>query len=213
MGARRDARRRLRRRRVLAVLAAGSVLGVGMISTIAAWTDTEVVTGAFNASTFDTQSQSAASPTYASHATSATSAALTFTSAGLSPGATTQAWLNIRTSPTSTVGGSITLTGATASGTLATVLEYRAVRLAAAVPTSTCNAAAFTTGTPTFIAGGSSTWLPVTTAPTPVVASAIDAAGAQLGFCVEVRIAPTAASTFQGAGATVTWTFTGTSAS
>lgn len=189
------------------------MLGVGTASTIAAWTDSEVATGSFTASVFDTQSQSAGSPTYADHATSANAASLTFAAGALSPGVLSQAWINIRTSPASTIGGSITLTGATATGGLAGALEYRAVRLSSAVPTATCNAAAFTTGTPVFIAGGASTYVPVTTVPSPAVANAIDGAGAQLGFCVEVRVQPAAASTFQGTAATVTWTFTGTSAS
>ncbi|MEH3090270.1 MAG: SipW-dependent-type signal peptide-containing protein [Microbacterium arborescens] len=212
MGDRRRARRRVRRRRLLALLAAGSVLGVGTVSTIAAWTDSETATGAFAASVFDTQSQSAGTPTYASHPTGGPSAALTFTAAGLSPGVATQAWLNIRTSPASTVGGTVALTGASSTGVLSSALEYRAVRLPAAVPTATCNAAAFS-GSPVFIAGGASSYIPVTSTPSPAVANAIDAAGAQLGFCIEVRVRTGAENSFQGTSATVTWTFTGTSAS
>jgi predicted ribosomally synthesized peptide with SipW-like signal peptide len=213
MQTRGDARRRWRRRRVLAVLAAGSVLGVGTASTIAAWTDSEVATGSFVASVFDTQSQTAGSPTYASHATAPNAATLTFSGGALSPGALAQAWINVRTSPASTVGGTISLTSATATGGLAPALEYRAVRLSTAVPTATCNAAAFTSGTPVFVAGSASTYIPVTTVPGTIVANPIDAAGAQLGFCVEVRIQPGAANSFQGTSGTVTWTFTGTSAS
>ena len=212
MGDRRQARRRARRRRLLALLAAGSVLGVGTVSTIAAWTDSETATGGFAASVFDTQSQTAGTPTYASHPSGGPSAALTFTAAGLSPGVATQAWMNIRTSPTSTVGGSVALTGASSAGGLTAALEYRAVRLPSAVPASTCNAAAFT-GSPVFIAGGASSYIPVTSVPSSAVASAIDGAGAQLGFCIEVRVQPGAANGFQGSSATVTWTFTGTSAS
>ncbi|RAZ32938.1 SipW-dependent-type signal peptide-containing protein [Microbacterium sp. SMR1] len=212
MQTRRDVRRRWRRRRVLAVLAAGSVLGVGAASTIAAWTDNEVATGSFVASVFDTQSQTAGSPTYASHATAANAATLTFPGGALSPGALSQAWINVRTSPASTVGGTISLTSATATGGLVSALEYRAVRLNAAVPTATCNAAAFTSGTPVFVAGGASSYIPVTTVPSNIAANPIDAAGAQLGFCFEVRIQPGAANSFQGASGNVTWTFTGTSA-
>jgi hypothetical protein len=79
-------------------------------------------------------------------------------------------------------------------------------------PGSTCDATAFTTGTPTFIAGGSATYLPVSQLPATAVANTIGAAGAQLGFCFEVRIMTGAANTYQGTTATVTWTFTGTSA-
>ena len=47
-----------------ALLAGGLVLGVGATATLAAWNDSEVATGSFAASVFDTESQSAGSPTY-----------------------------------------------------------------------------------------------------------------------------------------------------
>lgn len=211
MESRRFMRKRLRRRRVRVLLAAGVVLGLGTASTLAAWTDVENATAAFSASVFGTESQSAGSSTYASN-TSAPGAALTFTpGSGLSPGVASYAWLNIRTTPASTVAGTVSLTGVTPSGGLAPALQYRAVRMTAANPTGVCDATAFS-GTPAYIAGASGTYLPVTQLPASPVANAIGAAGAQLGFCFEVRIAPGAADSFQGQTATVTWTFTATSA-
>lgn len=204
-------RRTLRWRRVRVILAAGLVLGVGAFATIAAWTDTENATGTFGTSVFATESQSAGSPTYAGHPT-APGAALTFNATAMSPGTSFYAWLNIRTTPASTVGGTVTLTGATPSGALAPALQYRAVRMAGPSPGSACDATAFS-GSPTFIAGSSSTYLAVTQVPASPVASAIGAAGAQLGFCIEVRVAPGSDNSYQGQAATVTWTFTATSAS
>ncbi|WP_160150904.1 SipW-dependent-type signal peptide-containing protein [Microbacterium timonense] len=205
-------RRRLRARRVRALLAAGLVLGIGTAVTLAAWTDTENATGSFGASVFNTESQSAGSPAYASN-TTAPGAALTFNAAQMSPGVSSFAWLNVRTTPASTVGGTVALSAVTPSaGGLTPALQYRAVRMTNPSPGSTCDATAFTTGTPTFIAGGSATYLPVSQLPATAIANTIGAAGAQLGFCFEVRIMTGAANTYQGTTATVTWSFTGTSA-
>lgn len=194
------------------VLAAGLVFGAGAFATLAAWTDTENATGSFGASVFDTQSASAGSPTYTSQ-TAAPGASLSFNAAAMSPGTSFYAWLNVRTTPASNVGGTVALTSiANNAGGLVGALQYRAVRTASVNPTSPCDATAFA-GTPVFIAGGAATYLQVTAAvPTPV-ASPITAAGGAIGYCFEVRVAPGSANTYQGTTATVTWTFTSTSAS
>lgn len=193
------------------VLAAGLVFGIGSFATLAAWTDTENATGSFGASIFDTESATTPALTYASN-TTPPGPSLTFNATAMSPNVAFYAWMNVRTTTTTNVAGTVSLTGVAATGTLAPALQYRAVRMTAASPTATCNAAAFTAGTPTFIVGNASTWVPVTTvAPTPVVPSAIAAGGAAIGYCFEVRIPTGTASTFQGTTATVTWTFTSTS--
>ena len=195
------------------ILAAGLVLGIGTTATLAAWTDTEIGTGSFGASVFGTESQSAGSPAYASN-TTAPGASLTFNATAMSPGVSFYAYLNVRTPPASTVGGNVALTSAavspTTAGTIGPALEYRAVRLTGVAPGTPCSSAAFT-GTPTFIAGSGTTWLPVSQAPASPVANPIGAAGAELGFCFEVRIMNGAANSVQGTTATVTWTMTGTS--
>ncbi|WP_164743505.1 SipW-dependent-type signal peptide-containing protein [Microbacterium sulfonylureivorans] len=195
------------------LLAAGLVFGVGAFATLAAWTDTENATGSFGASVFGTESQSAGSPTYTSQ-TAAPGASLTFNATAMSPGTSFYAWLNVRTTPASTVGGTVALTGiANNAGGLVGALQYRAVRTASVNPTSPCDATAFT-GTPVFIAGAAATYLQVTAAvPASPVASPIAAAGGAIGYCFEVRVAPGSANTYQGTTATVTWTFTSTSAS
>ncbi|WP_461472762.1 SipW-dependent-type signal peptide-containing protein [Microbacterium sp. HJ5] len=193
------------------ILAAGLVFGAGAAVTLAAWTDTENATGSFGASVFDTQSASAGSPTYTSQ-TAAPGASLTFNATAMSPSTSFYAWLNVRTTPTTNVAGSVALSAITNnSGGLVAALQYRAVRTTSVNPTSPCDATAFS-GTPVFIAGAAGTYLPVTQLPASAVSSPIGAAGAAIGYCFEVRISPTAASTFQGTTATVTWTFTSTSA-
>ncbi|WP_228484574.1 SipW-dependent-type signal peptide-containing protein [Microbacterium cremeum] len=210
MQTRRARRARMHRRRLQAVLAAGIVLGAGTAVTLAAWTDTENATGGFGSSVFGTESQSQGSPTYASQ-TTAPGATLTFNATAMSPGTSFYAWLNVRTTPASTVGGTVSLTSIAPSGGLASALQYRAVRMPGATPSSTCNAAAFT-GTPVFVAGAAASYLPVSQVPATPVASPIGAAGAELGFCFEVRIAPGSADSFQGQTGSVTWTLTATSA-
>lgn len=217
MGAFRRARRRQRRRRLLAVLAAGSVLGVGSLSTIAAWTDTEVATGGFTASVFDTQSAPGGSTAWASHP-AGNPLTLTFTTpSGLSPTVSSFSAMKVRTSPTTNVAGSVVLTSAGGTGALTTGLEYRMVRMTSS--TATCDATAFTTGTPVFVAGSAGGYVALTTSavapsvPAAPVSNPIAAAGAEIGFCVDVRIVTGAANAFQGTSSTVTWTFTATSAS
>lgn len=196
---------------VRALLAAGVVLGVGTAVTLAAWNDSEVATGSFASSVFDTESRSAGSPGYASRP-AAPGAALTFAATAMSPGASHYAWLDVRTTPATTVGGTVSLaSAANDAGALVAALEYRAVRMAAPSSTATCGTAAFS-GSPAFIAGGAAAYLPVTSVPAVPVASPIAAAGGELGFCFEVRVAPGAANTFQGTTASVTWQFAATSA-
>lgn len=202
-------RRRRHAARWRAVLAGGLVLGAGATATLAAWNDAEVATGTFATSVFDLQSQSAGSPTYADHA-GPPGASLAFNATAMSPGVSSYAWLNVRTTPASTVGGTVTLTALDRSGTLAPALEYRAVRTVAANPTSACNAAAFAAPS-TFIVGGTSTWVPLSNAPPAAVSNPIGAAGAAIGFCFDVRVMAGAANTLQGQAASATWTFTGTS--
>ena len=84
------------------------------------------------------------------------------------------------------------------------------MRLSGPAPGAACSSAAFT-GSPVFIAGGAATYSAVTQVPVTPTANPIGAAGAQLGFCFEVRVATGAANSFQGTTATVTWTMTGTS--
>jgi predicted ribosomally synthesized peptide with SipW-like signal peptide len=196
-GARREALVRLR-----AVLAAGLALGVGAVFTLASWTDSEVAGNSFTASTFATQS-SPDGTTFAANPSSP-GATLAFGATAVAPLVSNYAFLDIRTTPATTIGGTVRLTSATASGTLAPELEYRAIRTA----TSTgCALAAFS-GSPTYVAGSASTYIAVATVPGTIVASPITSAGGTLRFCFDVRVVSGAANSLQGANATATWQFT-----
>jgi predicted ribosomally synthesized peptide with SipW-like signal peptide len=192
--------------RLRAVLAGGLVLGVGATLTLASWNDSEYASGSFAASTFNTES-STVSGVWASN-TSAPGASLAFNATAMSPSVSQYAWVNIRTTAASTVGGTITLASSTTSGTLIPVLQYRAV-LTAAIDT-TCDSSAFS-GTPTYIAGSAATYLAVTTVPASPVASAITSPSGELRYCFDVRVQSGANNTYQGGTGTVTWLFSGIS--
>jgi predicted ribosomally synthesized peptide with SipW-like signal peptide len=192
--------------RVRAVLAGALVLGVGASMTLASWTDSEYAAGTFTASTFRLESSTATSTWKDS--TSPADASLMIDATSMSPGASQYAWVNIRTTAASTVGGTIALASSTSSGTLVPVLEYKAVRTTAV--DTTCDAAAFS-GSPAFVAGSSSAYLPAASVPGSPVASAVTPSSRELRYCFEVRIQPGASNTYQGGTGTVTWLFTGTS--
>ncbi len=191
-----------------AVLAGGLVLGVGAAVTLASWVDREYGSATFTASTFDTESTSAATSTGWASNSAAPGASLTFAATAMSPGALQYATLNVRTTAGTTVPGTIVLSSATTTGTLPTVLEYRLVRTA--TTSTACNAAAFSSST--YIAGAATpTYLAPTTVPGSPVSSTLAAAGGEIRYCFEVRRQPTAATSYQGATGTITWQFAATS--
>lgn len=153
-GNRTAARRAVLRNRIIALGAAGLVLGAGATS-MAAWTDSEYVAGGVGSeagvtsSTFNVQ-QSVASDAgaFTDRETAAAAGVVDFSDAAsqLSPGATVYGYVRLRTVVDS-AGGSLSLVSDTDAGSgLAAVLTYRAVVLPDyALPfADTCNAAAFT---------------------------------------------------------------------
>jgi len=200
--------KRSRLTRVRAILAGGLVLGIGAAATLAAWTTNENATGTFGASTFNTQSSSSAG-VWASN-TTAPGVALVFNATGMSPTVSHFATLNVRTTAATNVAGNVTLTSATPAGALAPVLEYRAVQVSAA---TACTATTFTTGTPVYVAGAVGTYIAVSAVPAVPVQTSLAAAGGETRYCFDVRVQSTAASSYQGNTATVTWLFTATSVS
>ena len=197
--------------RLRAVLAGGLVFGVGAAVTLAAWTDREYGTGTFTASTFDTESTSAATSTgWASNAT-APGAALAFNATGMSPGSLQYATLNVRTTLATNVAGTVVLTSAATTGTLPAVLTYRVIRTP--LTTTTCNAAAFTAGS-AYIAGSNApAYQGASTVPAVPVSSSLPAANGEIRYCFEVLMAPIASTSYQGTTGTITWLFTATSVS
>lgn len=206
-----------RQRKILAVLAGGLVLGVGVAATLAAWNDSEFASGTFTAGTFNLQGSTAGdvNANYSDHNvdTGGSAATLAFTLptgavGNMSPGDSVYAGFWVRLAPGTTTGASLSAAGTT-TGSPATTnsgnLSYQVYQLA---PGATCNAAS-ATGTP--VAAG--TTLDAQTGITPItLAKGTDAAtpGTAVQLCFKVT-AGTALT--QGVATTATWKFTATSTS
>ena len=205
--------RRLPFLRVRALLAGGLVLGIGAAVTLAAWNDSEFATANITTSTFNTES-SVGGTAYVDNVTSP-GTSVTLPVGAFSPGTTGYLPVLVRTKATS-IAGTVALGGAVFTGTdaalLSTAFVYRVVRT-----TATCDATAFT-GTPTWVVGTSTaSAAPALTVGqnggvTNVVAAGAPAApGTATGFCFEVTLPASAASTLQGKTAAATWQFLATS--
>ena len=195
-------RRRIRSRRVRAVLAGGLVLGIGATATLAAWNDSEFGTATFTAGRFDIVG-AADGATFASHATTGTAAALNFQlpPTALAPGTTTYALFSVRTANPS-VAGVLQLTAGTPGGTgLAAYLTYGVRTIAG----TACSASTYPAGT-TVVADGSA--LTTSGATTQAVAAN---GGTQVNYCVAVTLPTTAPNAAQGLTMTQTWQIQGTS--
>lgn len=191
--------------RTRAALAGALVLGVGTSLTLAAWSDDEFGTATFAASTFVVESQTASS-TWAAHE-AGSPATLAFNAVAMSPSVSQYAFIDIRTTAATNIGGTAALSAVSAAtGTLLPQLEYRVVVTPAA---TTCNAAAFTSTTvPAYTAT-----LSTATAPPAVSGALAAAAGSTVRFCFDVRVKAGTGATFQGGTASATWQFTSTSSS
>ncbi|MFK3678274.1 SipW-dependent-type signal peptide-containing protein [Microbacterium sp. NPDC090218] len=195
-------KRRLRSRRLRAVLAGGLVLGIGVTATLAAWNDSEFGSASFTAGKFDIVGATDGA-TFASHATTGTAAALNFQLAptAMAPGNSTYALFSVKTANPS-VAGTLQLTAGTPGGTgLATYLTYGVRTIAG----TTCNATTFAAGTAVvadgsaLTAGGSATQI--------VTANG----AAQVNYCFAVTLPTTAPNGAQGLTMTQTWQIQGTS--
>ncbi|MCT1478159.1 SipW-dependent-type signal peptide-containing protein [Microbacterium sp. p3-SID336] len=195
-------RRRIRSRRVRAVLAGGLVLGIGATATLAAWNDSEFGTATFTAGRFDIVG-AADGATFASHATTGAAAVLNFQlpPTAMAPGTTTYALFSVRTANPS-VAGVLQLTAGTPGGTgLAAYLTY-GVRTIAGTARS---ASTYPAGT-AVVADGSA--LTTSGATTQAVAAN---GGTQVNYCVAVTLPTTAPNAAQGLTMTQTWQIQGTS--
>ena len=198
--------------KVRAVLAGALVLGVGSSMTLASWTDQEYATGSFSASRFNTES-TIDNSTWADN-TSAPGPSITFTGSGMSPDTHRYGYVLVRGKANS-VAGTLTFAAPTVNnGTdtaplLGSALQYRAVAITAAGCTST----SFTSGSPTWIVGGPSTYSPLATAgPTTVALTAATASpSAPAGYCFDVYLPAGADTGLQGKSTAVTWHITATS--
>ena len=180
--------------RVRAVLAGGLVLGVGATLTLASWNDSEYASGTLKTSTFDLQS----SPTnisgnFSSHPEGAP-LVLDFAPSNMAPGSLRQKQFFIRN--TGTVAGTYTFSAPDmaaddSSFPLKSHLKYRAIET-----TGSCTATSFTSGTPQYLAGGSSSWVAIGT---PASAPRnLAAGGTAVGICVELQLSATTPNDRQG---------------
>ena len=204
MVTRRDVRegRRLRSRRLRAVLAGGLVLGIGAAATLAAWNDSEYGAANFTAGRFDIVG-AIDGATFSSHATTGAAATLNFQLAptAMAPGNSTYALFSVKTANPS-VAGTLQLSAGTPGGTgLAAYLTYGVRTIAG----TTCNATTYAAGT-SVVADGSA--LTAGGSATQVVTAN---GSAQVNYCFAVTLPLTAANAAQGLTMTQTWQFLGTS--
>ncbi|PKQ34961.1 MAG: hypothetical protein CVT61_08560 [Actinobacteria bacterium HGW-Actinobacteria-11] len=195
-------KRRLRSRRIRALLAGGLVLGVGAAATLAAWNDSEYGAATFTAGRFDIVG-AADGATFSSHATTGTASTLSFQlpPTAMAPGTTTYALLSVKTADPS-VAGTLQFTAGTPGGTgLAAHLTYGVRTIAG----TACNATTYAAGTSVvtdgsaLTAGGAST-------------QAVSANGtAQVNYCIAVTLPTTALNAAQGLTMSQTWHIQGTS--
>ncbi|PQZ52450.1 MULTISPECIES: SipW-dependent-type signal peptide-containing protein [unclassified Microbacterium] len=195
-------RRRLRSRRLRAVLAGGLVFGIGVTATLAAWNDSEYGAASFTAGRFDIVG-AIDGATFSSHATTGAAATLNFVLAptAMAPGNSTYALFSVKTANPS-VAGTLQLTAGTPGGTgLATYLTYGVRTIAG----TTCNSTTYAAGT-AVVADGSA--LTAGGSATQVVTAN---GAAQVNYCFAVTLPLTAPNAAQGLTMTQTWQFLGTS--
>ncbi len=118
------AKKRHRSRMIRAILAGGLVLGVGAAVTLAAWNDSEFVTGTFTAGSFNLEGSTSDGTTFTDHAASP-GGSLTFTvpATALSPTDNVSAPFAVRLAADTTNGADVELTTGTPTGTV-TDLTY-----------------------------------------------------------------------------------------
>lgn len=200
-------------RKVLAVLAGGLVLGVGVAAVLAAWNDSEFATGTFTAGTFNLEGSSTGNAGYSDHNVDDgdTAATLAFTLPTgvvdtMAPGDAVYAGFWVRLAAGTTTGADLIADGTTADAAASSNSEYLSYSIYQLAPGDTCNAAS-ATGTP--IATGAT--LDAQTGTTTVaLLEGADAttAGAAVQLCFVVTAD---AALEQGLATTATWKFTATS--
>jgi predicted ribosomally synthesized peptide with SipW-like signal peptide len=190
---------------IRAILAGGLVLGVGAAVTMAAWNDSEYVTGTFAAGTFNMQGSTTDGTTFTDHPVGSPGT-LTFTVSPqlLSPGDTVYAPFALRLAANTTNDANVVITGSTTTGVV-TNLSYEVVRTTAfSCGSSTVDS----TGTSLITAG---TAVTTVAGPNTFVlskGSPVSSAGATQFLCFKVTAG---AGLTQGQTGTVTWQFTASS--
>jgi predicted ribosomally synthesized peptide with SipW-like signal peptide len=212
-------RRPANRHKVLAFLAAGTVVGVGATVTLAAWNDAEWINGSIGTETFEVQ-QNVTAPWVGTAWTDAETAPgnrLAFTpgSLDLTPSEAVYAPVSLTTTADSVEASSLSLAAATSTGTAssdATGLLFSALTLrVVVVPTAAadaplaCNAAAFAAASQ-YVVGSFGSSAPLATKGS--MSPGLAAAGAdKLDYCFEIALPANASDVLQGRQVTPQWTF------
>lgn len=112
-----SAESRRRHRKIAAILAGGLVLGVGTMTTLASWNDSEYVTANFSSGVFKLQG-STDGESFSDHASAASPASLTFTAPFdiLAPGDTVYAPYAVRLTADTTNAATVTITNPVTTG-------------------------------------------------------------------------------------------------
>ena len=193
------AKRRRRSRMIRAILAGGLVLGVGTAVTLAAWNDSEFVTGTFTAGSFNLEGSTTNGTTFTDHATSPGGAlAFSVPATALSPTDSVQAPFAVRLAANTTNTANVVVTADSQTGSVAnltyTLTIHSAWGCAGATITSTpISGSALTGGTTNFA-------LPI--------GSPVSNPGAPVYLCFTVTAG---AGLVQAQTGTATWKFLATS--
>ncbi|WOF23717.1 SipW-dependent-type signal peptide-containing protein [Microbacterium betulae] len=195
------------RRKALAILAGGLVLGVGAAVTLAAWNDSEFATGTFAAGAFNLEgSTTSATAGYADHE-AAPGAPLSFTlplAENLSPEDVVYAPFWVRLDETTTTPATLVASTAEATDAVGANSAQLAYEVYAIDAAATCDA---TAATGALVASG--TTLDVITVGAGTDLAAGDGvAGTPVQLCFEVTAG---AGLEEGGETTATWSFVATS--
>jgi predicted ribosomally synthesized peptide with SipW-like signal peptide len=149
------AKKRRRSRMVRAILAGGLVLGVGAAVTLAAWNDSEFVTGTFTAGSFNLEGSTTDGVAFTDHATSPGGAlAFTVPATALSPSDSVSAPFAVRLAANTTNTANVVLTADSQTGSVAHLtykVDIKSTWGCAGATTSTpISGAALTAGTASF---------------------------------------------------------------
>ncbi|WP_345440477.1 SipW-dependent-type signal peptide-containing protein [Microbacterium gilvum] len=200
-----------RRRKVFAVLAGGLVLGVGAAVTLAAWNDSEFVTGDFAAGAFNLEgSTTGADAGYDEHPDAASAADLVFDLPAdlvdnLAPEDTVYAPFWVRLDDTTTTAATLVADSTVAgTGANAANLSYTVYEIPAA---GTCDAATVAAA-PVVASGATLTAITVGDSVDLAIGTTAGEAGAPAQLCFEVTAG---ADLVESETATATWSFTATS--
>ena len=205
----RENRKRLRNRRIKAILAGGLVFGIGATATVAAWTDTETANGSFAAGRFNIE-LSVDGENWTNNPT------MTFNATNMYPGATVYAKVFVKTTSNTTMKGDVKVSGSgidNPGAGIGNTLTYRAVTSSTTVGGMkgfTCGEASFT-GSPTYVLGGAARIPLKTGVESGSTQSLSSAAGSVQAYCFEVALPDTTPSAAQGSTADHTWTWKATS--